>query len=206
MFLIDRVHDRYVFGRRVRKLAEHLAAVLPTNARVLDVGCGDGSLDRLILERRPDLQIHGIDVLVRSNTHIPVARFDGQVIPHDDASFDAVMFVDVLHHTDDPAALLREAARVASGAIVLKDHTADGLLAHSTLAFMDDVGNTRHGVRLPWNYWPRQRWLNTFCELGLAVSDWKKNLGLYPWPANCLFGRSLHFVARLEPVRSLSYA
>src|SRR3954451_10064113 len=138
MSLIEQVHETYVFGRRVRKLAEHLAAVLPANARVLDVGCGDGSLDRLIMERRPDVTIEGIDVLVRPHTHIPVTRFDGQVIPHDDGSFDAVMFVDVLHHTDDPLVLLREAARVAIQALVLKDHTADGLLAHSTLAFMDN--------------------------------------------------------------------
>jgi hypothetical protein len=86
---------------------------------------------------------------------------------------------------------------VARRAVVLKDHTADGVLAGPTLRFMDRVGNARHGVSLPYTYWPRRRWLEAFDELGLAVEGWDKDLGLYPAPASWVFGRSLHFVARL---------
>jgi ubiquinone/menaquinone biosynthesis C-methylase UbiE len=50
------------------------------------------------------------------------------------------MFVYVLHHTNDPEVLLREAQRVALKAVVLKDHTRNGLLAYTTLRFMDWVG------------------------------------------------------------------
>jgi SAM-dependent methyltransferase len=206
MSLIERLHDGYVFGRRVRKLAGHLAEVVPADAQVLDVGCGDGAIARLLQELRPDVRVRGIDVLVRPQTHIPVEPFDGQAIPYPDGSFDVVLFVDVLHHTDDPMVLLREAVRVARQAVVLKDHTANGVLAGPTLRFMDNVGNARHGVALPYNYWPRQRWLDAFQQLGLTVAAWRKNLGLYPWPANWAFGRSLHFVARLEPARSLAHA
>ena len=168
------------------------------HARVLDVGCGDGALDKLIMARRPDVTIRGIDVLLRDQTHIPVEKFDGSVIPHGDASFDIVMFVDVLHHMHDPLVLLREAVRVARQGIVLKDHTADGLFAFRTLRYMDKVGNARHGVVLPFNYWTRRQWDDAFAALGLKVVVWKKNLGLYPWPASWLFGRSLHFVALVE--------
>ena len=55
------------------------------------------------------------------------------------------MFVDVLHHTDDPMVLLREAGRVASGFVLIKDHTQNGILAGRRLRFMDWVGNARHG-------------------------------------------------------------
>jgi SAM-dependent methyltransferase len=206
MSLIERIHNGYVFGRRVRKLAAHLAEVVPTDAQVLDVGCGDGAIARLLQEQRPDVQVRGIDVLIRGQTHIPVEPFDGQTIPYAHGSFDVVLFVDVLHHTTDPMVLLREAARVARQAVVLKDHTANGMLAGPTLRFMDHVGNARHGVALPYNYWPRQRWLDAFRQLGLTVAVWKKDLGLYPWPASWAFGRSLHFVARLERARSMAYA
>ena len=199
MSVVGTVHANLVFGRRVRVLASQLASLLPKNAKVLDVGCGDGTLDSLILRSRPDLTINGIDILVRPQTHIPVVPFDGNTIPYPDRAFDVVMFVDVLHHTDDPMVLLREAKRVARQAIVLKDHTKDGMLAGPTLRFMDWVGNRHHGVVLPYNYWTQTQWERAMSDLGLAAAAWNANVGLYPWPATHLFDRTLHFVAKLTP-------
>ena len=198
MRLVEKIHERYIFGRRIGKLAAHFARVIPLGARVLDVGCGDGALARLIMKQRPDVKIDGIDVLIREKTHISVQRFDGHTIPYPSGAFELVMFADVLHHTADPEILLREAIRVCSDAIVLKDHTAEGLLAHPTLRFMDKVGNARHGINLPFNYWTETHWLEVFRSLGLNVSTWIKQLGLYPLPVNWLFGRSLHFLAVLS--------
>lgn len=195
---IERIHGGYVFDRRVRVLAGHLAEALPRDACVLDVGCGDGAMAMALLQKRPDLTIEGIDVLLRDETHVPVTKFDGVSIPREDQSVDVVLFVDVLHHTADPTVLLREAKRVASKAVVIKDHARDGFLAGATLRFMDWVGNARHGVALPYNYWPERRWREAFAELGLEVDSWTAKLGLYPGPAGWLMDRSLHFVARLK--------
>jgi SAM-dependent methyltransferase len=195
------IHDRYVHGRRVRVLGDHIAELLPPGASVLDVGCGDGLLAGRLLQLRPDLRIRGIDTLVRDRTEIPVEPFDGRAIPGADGSVDVVLFVDVLHHTDDPMILLREAARVSREAIIIKDHTRDGLLAGPTLRFMDYVGNAHHGVVLPYNYWPRRRWLSAFEELHLRPEEWRADLRLYAVPADWIFGRSLHFITRLEHVR-----
>jgi len=196
--LMDRIHESYVEGRRARRLAGHIADLLPHGARVLDVGCGDGSLAAQVLSRRPDVSLTGIDVLVQPGALVTVEPFDGRVIPYADRSFDAVLFVDVLHHTDDPIVLLREAQRVTREVIVIKDHTANGVLAGPTLRFMDRVGNTRKGIGLTYNYWPRDRWFAAFDQLGLSASEWRDRLGTYPWPASWVFGRSLHFVALLE--------
>lgn len=151
----------------------------------------------MILEQRPDLEIRGIDVLVRPDTHVPVEPFDGHHIPHPDGAFDCVSFVDVLHHSDDPEALLREGARVARRALLVKDHTLEGWLAGPTLRFMDEVGNARHGVPRPHNYWTRTEWDAALARLGLASEAWHGRVGLYPWPASWLFDRRLQFVARL---------
>lgn len=202
MSLIDSIHGNYVFGRRVRVLSDRLAELLPADSKILDVGCGDGTIASLLMRKRGDVRIEGIDVLVRPQTRIPVTPFDGNRIPFADRSFDAVMFVDVLHHTEDPMILLREAARVARKAIVIKDHTMDGLLAGTTLRLMDYVGNARHGVVLPYNYWSLARWNRAFEELGLKPSVWNPKLGLYPPPASWIFDRSLHFVASLDLGRS----
>lgn len=196
--MVDFVHDSVVHNRRVRVLSRHLARALPHGARVLDVGAGDGLMSAMIMEQRPDVTIEGIDIQVRDKTHIPVSTFDGISIPFADNAFDVVMFVDVLHHTNDPEVLLRDATRVARDAVILKDHTRNGLLAGTTLRFMDRVGNLRHDVPLPYNYWPRSRWEKTFERLGLQVDQWVTKLHIYPRPADWLFGRSLHFVARLR--------
>jgi SAM-dependent methyltransferase len=195
---LQQLHTGYVHGRRVRVLSDILADLMPQDAQVLDVGCGDGLLAHLIMQKRPDIKLSGTDVLVRPHTYISIERFDGQVIPSIDHGFDVVMFVDVLHHVQDPMILLREAMRVARRAIIIKDHTCEGLLARPTLRFMDWVGNAHHGVSLPYNYWPQKKWLDAFDWLDLTIRVWKKDLQLYPPSADWLFGRSLHFLSRLD--------
>ena len=184
--------------RKVFALRDHLAALIPYGAQVLDVGCGDGALAYSILQSRPDVEVRGIDVLIWKETTIRIDQFDGQVIPYEDASFDVVMLVNVLHHTEDPTVLLREAKRVTRKSILIKDHTRDGLFADTTLRFMDWVGNIGLGVPLPYEFWPRQRWIDTFDTLGLRITAWKNDLRLYPRPVRWIFDRSLHFVARLD--------
>jgi SAM-dependent methyltransferase len=197
MAVTGKLHSTLVFGRRVRVLAERLCDLLPRDARILDVGCGDGTLDALILERRPDVSIQGIDVLVRPDTRIPVEQFDGRTIPHSDESFDVVLLVDVLHHTEDPLPLLREARRVAKDCIVIKDHVRQGVMARRTLRLMDWFGNRHHGVALPYNYLSMPQWRTLLATAGLQSERWTASLGLYPWPASLLFDRDLHFVAKL---------
>lgn len=192
------IHTKHVFPRRKRVLVGHLASLMPQSVGVLDVGCGDGSLAADLVAERPDITIRGIDVLARTETAIPVTLFDGKRIPFDDASQDVVMFVDVLHHTHDPMVLLQEANRVSRRWIVVKDHFRDGFLANKTLRFMDWVGNARYGVALPYNYWSSRQWSEGFERLGLGKAKQFLKLGLYPFWADWLFGRGLHFVMLLE--------
>jgi SAM-dependent methyltransferase len=192
-----KVHGKAVFDRRIEVLTRTLADFIPANARVLDIGCGSGTLAKRIMALRPDITIEGIDVLVRPGTEIPVTEFDGNTIPWDDGHFDIALFVDVLHHTEAPARLLAEAKRVSKGGIVIKDHFREGVLADATLRFMDWVGNAQHGVVLPYNYLSDPEWRSIWSRLGLKVERLTDKVGLYPAPFSWLFDRRLHFVARL---------
>lgn len=194
--MLGALHGKLVFGRRIRTLAAAIADRLPPHARVLDVGCGSGDLAALVMRLRPDVTIEGIDVLVRPGTAIPVHAFDGARIPFADDAFDAAMVVDVLHHTDDPEAVLAEIARVAP-LVIVKDHLRDGIAANATLRFMDWVGNAAHGVRLPYNYLSRREWTGIWGRLGLATSRFATRLSLYPRPFSWAFDRGLHFVTVL---------
>lgn len=195
--MLNAAHSKLVFNRRIHTLARAIAERLPRDARVLDVGCGSGDLAVLIMQIRPDVRIEGIDVLVRPDTAIAVTEYDGATIPHADDSFDAAIIVDVLHHTDDPKAVLAEVARVAK-LVIVKDHLRDGVAAGATLRFMDWVGNVSHGVRLPYNYLSSREWTEIYGALGLRTDRFVKRLSLYPRPFGWLFDRGLHFVTILS--------
>jgi SAM-dependent methyltransferase len=192
------VHERYVVGRRASVLSRHVANLLPRDAEVLDVGCGDGLLASLILKLRPDTRVRGVDVLSRPYTHVPVDLYDGRHIPFPDSSVDVVMFVDVLHHTHNQLELLREALRVARKGLIVKDHTRDGLFAGTTLKWMDYLGNARHGVAVPGNYWPEAKWRQVFSALNGEILFWNNRLDIYPMPTRWMFDRSLHFLAHVK--------
>jgi len=192
------LHARLVFNRRAQVLAATIGQMLPAGSSVLDVGCGDGTIDSLILAARPDVEIRGVDVLIRPTSRIPVLAYDGTRLPLLDRGVSAVTFVDVLHHTDNPAILLDEACRVARDVIIIKDHLARGWRDRAILGLMDWVGNAHHGVRLPYNYLSEQCWRDLFRERGLAITSWQTRLGLYPPPASWLFERGLHFVAMVR--------
>lgn len=195
--LLNVVHDRSIFGRRKVALATALARAIDGPGSVLDVGCGDGQVAVDLMQRRPDLHVEGVDVLIRPVTHIPVTHYDGHTLPYPDRSVDFVTLVDVLHHTDDPTAVLAECLRVSRRGVVVKDHLRQGVLSRQTLRAMDWVGNRGHDVRLPYNYLSPDEWQDAFDEVGIVPASWSTELGLYPVWLGLLFERQLHFVARL---------
>jgi ubiquinone/menaquinone biosynthesis C-methylase UbiE len=190
-------------GRREVVLAGLTARLLPdTVVSVLDVGCGNGWLARLVMEQRPMVQLEGIDVVRQDATAIPVALYDGRTFPYQDDSFDAVMMIDMLHHTENTLMVLREVCRVSRRYILIKDHRADGVLARFRLRFMDYVGNyvghRRFGVQLPYNFLSSAEWKRLYDASGLSVVEKRQRIKLYPPGLQLIFGRSLQFVDLLE--------
>jgi SAM-dependent methyltransferase len=198
---IGRWHQAFIFQRRTRVLAEMLATQIPQKASVLDIGCGDGTIASLVVRLRPDISIQGVEFLVRPGCRIECRAFDGVSLPFPDDSFDVCLFVDVLHHTQDPAILLREAARVSRSFVLLKDHLDENFLDAATLRIMDWVGNRPHGVVLTYNYQGRREWEEHFAKCGLAEASWTTKVPLYPAPFRFLAGRGLHFVALLRKAK-----
>src|SRR5260370_26470615 len=191
-------HRVLVSGRRARVLSEALTAQIPERASVLDVGCGDGAIGSLIADLRPDVTVQGVEVMVRPGCKIPCAAFDGTILPFADDSFDVCTLVDVLHHTRDIRALLREASRVSRSFVLIKDHLNESVLDSWTLRFMDWVGNRPHGVRLTYNYQSREEWREHFAACGLKGKSWNNEVPLYQAPASWIVGRGLHLIALLR--------
>lgn len=192
------VHQRVVHRRRIRRLAALLAADAPRSASLLDVGAGDGRLALALQQNRPDISITCLDIVARPAAVMPIQAFDGTHIPLDNAAVDYVMFVDVLHHIEDPQPLLKEARRVARHGLLVKDHLRESRLDQVVLAAMDWAGNAGHGVSRTYRYWNRAWWQNLASELGGSWSTWNTRLDLYAFPISMICDRGLHFVGRLE--------
>lgn len=191
------LRTRFVRSRRADLLADALVPLLAGSRRILDVGCGDGCLAGQVQARLPGAFVAGVDVLARPAAPVPLVRYDGRRLPCATGSFDAVMLVDVLHHAEDPAVMLREAARV-SPVVVVKDHLRHGPWSAAMLGFLDWVGNRPYGVGLEYRYLGRAAWRGLFAELSLDVERFQEGLDLYPWPFNLVFRPGYHFVARLR--------
>jgi ubiquinone/menaquinone biosynthesis C-methylase UbiE len=82
--------------------------------RLLDVGCGNGKVARLLRERVAEVLAVDIDPSPEWQD-APGLTFqvaDGEQLPFADGSFDIVHSKDSLHHMNDPAAALAEYRRV----------------------------------------------------------------------------------------------
>lgn len=196
--MIRFIHNLAISRRRISVLSKHIANLIPPDATVLDVGCGKGDLSLAIKEKNPDISIVGVDPLVRDNAVIKVQKFDGVMLPFRDNAFEYSILSDVLHHTENIFDLLRETRRVSKNGIIIKDHICSSPADLLILRIMDAVGNRGTGVTLPYNYLSLKEWNLLFQDLGLIPDVFSGTIGLYPFPLNCLFERSLHFIALAE--------
>jgi SAM-dependent methyltransferase len=115
MLALDERHWWYRGRRRV------LAAVVggiplppPGQTRVLDAGCGSGrTLDDLArLGEAHGIELNPLGVRAARARGHDVREGPVESLPFEDASFDLVTCLDVIEHTDDDVAALRELRRV----------------------------------------------------------------------------------------------
>jgi 2-polyprenyl-3-methyl-5-hydroxy-6-metoxy-1,4-benzoquinol methylase len=93
--------------------------------KLLDIGCSDGKIGKLLLERGYD--VYGVDIsqkaLRKANERgIKTIRADiTKGLPYKDAEFDVIFCGEVLEHVLDPLSLLKEIHRILknSGEFVL---------------------------------------------------------------------------------------
>lgn len=193
------IHDKLIYSRRMKRLTEILLSFIRSDCEnILDLGCGDGKIDMYLMDQKENLNVRGIDVLVREQTYIPVTKYDGINIPRESNSVDTVMLIDVLHHTENPEMVMKEVTRVAEKNIIIKDHIKRGLISYIKLRMMDFVGNAHYHVSLPYNYLTKEEWDAVFKQNNLQVEKYDTDLHLYTGIFHYLFDRKLHFVVRLK--------
>jgi ubiquinone/menaquinone biosynthesis C-methylase UbiE len=139
---------RLLGGDAARRTLLNQAALRPGH-RVLDVGCGTGTLATMIKHLHPDVSVVGLDpdlkALARARRKSARAGFSIQFdqgfsdqLPYPDASYDSVFSSFMFHHVsaDQREKTLREVRRVLApgGALHLVDFEAGGDHSHGFLA------------------------------------------------------------------------
>ncbi len=156
-----------VYDQRWRSYEEAtLQAVLDAmpcgkDDRVLDVACGTGELERLLLARRPTLRMIGTDLSAGMLARAARKEIGGQVywvraeasrLPLPDQSFDWVVCANSFHYFRRPGAALQELWRMLrpGGRLVLVDWCDDYLsckLCSWWLRWTDSAFHQVYGMR-----------------------------------------------------------
>ena len=112
-----------MLGGFFSELREAVAPLAP--ASVLDAGCGEGEALARLADLLPD-EVSAIDVeqrcvdLTRArHPRASVSRRSVLDLGFEDGCFDLVLCLEVLEHLDDPAAAVRELARVSARDVVV---------------------------------------------------------------------------------------
>jgi ubiquinone/menaquinone biosynthesis C-methylase UbiE len=120
-------------ARSLALLRPHLQG---SSGLLLDVGCGTGALPRALAEwERAPLRYIGVDpdeamlAMAERSDAAALVRSQGGALPFPRGAFDLVVSTSSLHDWPDPAAGLREMARVLApgGRLLLVDWCADYL-------------------------------------------------------------------------------
>jgi SAM-dependent methyltransferase len=191
-------HHRRVHVPRVSRVARALAAQIGRAGSLLDVGCGDGTVARHIAELIGAERVAGVDIKVRPSVAIEVTAYDGTHLPFPDRSFEAVVISDVLHHCHDPRAVLREALRVASRVVAIKDHFRFGPISEKILLWMDVVGNAAPAVEVRGTYFGPREWAEMVAEAGGRFTGLDWPLQIHDYPFRLVTQDRLQFAARVE--------
>jgi SAM-dependent methyltransferase len=148
----------------------------PSYRRVLDVGGGTGVIAQTVAELFDVGEVVSVDVQDRYLPSLTIGHrvYDGRRLPFDDASFDVVLFNNVLHHVDveGRAPLLTECRRVApTGDLLIKDHLAIGWVDHARLTALDAIGNIPFGGMIKASYLTDANWRALADASGYRIAE-----------------------------------
>lgn len=139
---------------------------------ILDVGCGEGFVDRLLLDNLTGVKITGVDfsaaaleVAKKLNPEAEYILGDIYDLPFHSREFDIVLCTDVIEQLQKPALALKQIARVAKYKVLVTVPRSPWWRLANLLAGCDwsRLGNPPNY----YNHWTKGQFL-AFCETSVS--------------------------------------
>lgn len=119
----NRNYDYAGFPEEHRTEYDVICSMIPANAKVLDLGCGNGSLLKLLSEKKNisacgiELSDSGVEICLKKGLNVSKGRID-ESLPHSNKEFDYSICNVTLQMTMFPEKLLSEMSRVSKYQII----------------------------------------------------------------------------------------
>lgn len=139
---------------------------LDSGKPILEIGSGPGSI--LAEFRRAGYTLDGLDITDTSyRPELAPTVYDGQTMPFADGAYDTALLLTVLHHTENPDAILGEASRVARRLIIIED-VFESTWQRKYTKFADSITNLEF-VGHPHTNRSDLEWRETFDRFGMTL-------------------------------------
>lgn len=155
-----------IFKAGVRQTVDEISRFLPKRGTILDLGAGTCLFTQLL--QKKGYKVKPVDIRNRSYyPDIAPQVYNGTKLPFDDNAFAACMLIAVLHHTKDPKAVLKEAARVSKRLVIYEDVVTNPLQRWYTYCIDSLLNKEFFGH--PHSNKTEAEWLRIFKKLDLQV-------------------------------------
>ena len=152
--------------RKLRRLQKHLKFL----DQHIEIGSGTGSV--LSVMRKQNYYVDGLDFADNSfHEDLKPSVYNGRKMPFGKAAYDTALLLTVLHYTDDPEAVLREAGRIANRVVIIENVYVRREMEWLTRAFCSLMNF--EFIDHPHNNRTHAEWLETFEKMGLKL--WHKS-------------------------------
>lgn len=159
-------------NKRDLEIVKKILPYLTTKDRILDIGSGSCRVCYYLQQK--GFSITALDIKNKSQvSSISPIIYDGKKLPFSDNSFDVSLLITVLHHTQDPVTVLKEAKRVSKRIIVMED-LYEGIFQKYATFLMDSIYNLEF-FNHPHNNMTEAQWKKIFTEFDLHLINEQKN-------------------------------
>ena len=180
MFLAKLPLYKKLTEQRSIKFAEYLSKLIPENSTVLDFGCGNMYTARELVKRVKGIQVTGIDVVkdqnlddaLLQNKQLEFKLLQTKEVPFADNTFDIVVALATMHHTENPEYYLSELKRIIkpTGALILIEEMYINVIDKIYISSQDWLLNKmKTGVPVPLNFRSHKHYLQEFKKQGLNI-------------------------------------